>query len=132
MLVKCYRPFKKAIGKLYNPYDQRRKRMGKIITYIIYFLVAVAIYVLIRAAFTGSINSNTTIGEAATEVKDGSVQTLKEIKNDASSAIDNLKNKAETGFAASIGRAAFFSYSGSDQKRERFHTAPCFFSVSLH
>ena len=56
--------------------------MGKIITYIIYFLVAVAIYVLIRAAFTGSINSNTTIGEAATEVKDGSVQTLKEIKND--------------------------------------------------
>ena len=69
--------------------------MGKIITYIIYFLVAVAIYVLIRA-FTGSINSNTTIGEAATEVKDGSVQTLKEIKNDASSAIDNLKNKAET------------------------------------
>ena len=68
--------------------------MGKIITYIIYFLVAVAIYVLIRAAFTGSINSNTTIGEAATEVKDGSVQTLKEIKNDASSAIDNLKNKA--------------------------------------
>ena len=69
--------------------------MGKIITYIIYFLVAVAIYVLIRAAFTGSINSNT-IGEAATEVKDGSVQTLKEIKNDASSAIDNLKNKAET------------------------------------
>ena len=96
MLVKCYRPFKKAIGKLYNPYDQRRKRMGKIITYIIYFLVAVAIYVLIRAAFTGSINSNTPIGEAATEVKDGSVQTLKEIKNDASSAIDNLKNKAET------------------------------------
>ena len=96
MLVKCYRPFKKAIGKLYNPYDQRGKRMGKIITYIIYFLVAVAIYVLIRAAFTGSINSNTTIGEAATEVKDGSVQTLKEIKNDASSAIDNLKNKAET------------------------------------
>ena len=70
--------------------------MGKIITYIIYFLVAVAIYVLIRAAFTGRINSNTTIGEAATEVKDGSVQTLKEIKNDASSAIDNLKNKAET------------------------------------
>ena len=70
--------------------------MGKIITYIIYFLVAVAIYVLIRSAFTGSINSNTTIGEAATEVKDGSVQTLKEIKNDASSAIDNLKNKAET------------------------------------
>lgn len=70
--------------------------MGKIITYIIYFLVAVTIYVLIRAAFTGSINSNTTIGEAATEVKDGSVQTLKEIKNDASSAIDNLKNKAET------------------------------------
>lgn len=69
--------------------------MGKIITYIIYFLVAVAIYVLIRAAFTGNINSNTTIGEAATEVKDGSVQTLKEIKNDASSAIDNLKNKAE-------------------------------------
>ena len=94
MLVKCYRPFKKAIGKLYSPYDQRRKRMGKIITYIIYFLVAVAIYVLIRAAFTGSINSNTTICEAATE--DGSVQTLKEIKNDASSAIDNLKNKAET------------------------------------
>ena len=70
--------------------------MGKIITYIIYFLDAVAIYVLIRAAYTGSINSNTTIGEAATEVKDGSVQTLKEIKNDASSAIDNLKNKAET------------------------------------
>ena len=70
--------------------------MGKIITYIIYFLVAVALYVLIRAACTGSINSNTTIGEAAPAVKDGSVQTLKEIKNDASSAIDNLKNKAET------------------------------------
>ena len=70
--------------------------MGKIITYIIYFLVAVAIHVLIRAAFTGSINSNTTIGEAATEDKDARLHTLKQINNNALSAIDNLKNKAET------------------------------------
>jgi len=67
--------------------------MGKIITYIIYFLIAVAIYVLIRAAYTGSINSNTTIGEAATEVQQESLNTLKGLKNDASSAINSLADK---------------------------------------
>lgn len=70
--------------------------MSKIITYIIYFLVAVAIYVLIRAAYTGSINKDTTIGNAATEVKDGSIETLKELKNDTSSAINSLVDKTET------------------------------------
>lgn len=64
--------------------------MGKIITYVIYFLVAVAIYVLIRAAYTGSINSDTTIGEAATEVKNGSVETIRDMKNEAAAAIDNM------------------------------------------
>ncbi len=71
--------------------------MGKIITYVIYFLVAVAIYVLIRAAYTGSINSDTTIGEAATEVKNGSIQTLKDLKNDASSAINSLEDTTNKG-----------------------------------
>lgn len=70
--------------------------MGKIITYIIYFLVAVAIYVLIRAAYTGTINSDTTIGEAATEVKNGSVETIREIKNEAAAAIDNVANSSST------------------------------------
>ena len=70
--------------------------MGKIISYIIYFLVIVAVYVLIRSAFTGTINSETTIGQAATEIKEGSVKTLKEIKNDASSAINDLKNDVQT------------------------------------
>lgn len=70
--------------------------MGKIITYIIYFLVAVAIFVLIKAAYTGSINSDTTIGQAATEIKDGSVKTIKEIGNDASSAIDNVRNNSQS------------------------------------
>ncbi len=69
--------------------------MGKIITYAIYFIVLIAIYVLIRAAYTGSINSNTTIGEAATEVKNGSIQTLKDLKNDASSAINSLEDKTD-------------------------------------
>lgn len=68
--------------------------MGKIITYIIYFLVIVAIYVLIRAAYTGSINSDTTIGEAATEVKNGSVETLRDMKNEAANAIDNMSNSS--------------------------------------
>ncbi len=64
--------------------------MGKLITYIVYFLVAVAIYVLIRAAYTGTINSDTTIGQAATEVKNGSVETIRDMKNEAASAIDNM------------------------------------------
>lgn len=71
--------------------------MGKIITYIIYFLVAVAIYVLIRAAYTGSINSDTTIGQAATEIKDGSLHTLKELKNDTSSAIHSIMDSSKSG-----------------------------------
>ena len=62
--------------------------MGKIITYIIYFLVIVAVYVLIRAAYTGSINSDTTIGEAATEVKNASANTIRDMKNEAVDAID--------------------------------------------
>lgn len=70
--------------------------MGKIITYIIYFLVIVAIYVLIRAAYTGSINSDTTIGEAATEVKNGSVETIRDMKNDAVNAIDNITNSSNS------------------------------------
>lgn len=71
--------------------------MGKIITYIIYFLVAVAIYVLIHAAYTGSINSDTTIGEAATEVKNGSIETIRDMKNEAANAIDNMANSSNTG-----------------------------------
>lgn len=67
--------------------------MGKIITYIIYFLIIVAAYVLIRSAYTGNINDNTTIGEAATEVKEGSIKTIKNLGNDASSAINKLKNE---------------------------------------
>lgn len=67
--------------------------MGKIITYIIYFLIIVAAYVLIRSAYTGDINSSTTIGEAATEVKEGSIQTIKNLGNDASSAINTLTNE---------------------------------------
>ncbi|MBQ2887271.1 MAG: hypothetical protein IJE43_26460 [Alphaproteobacteria bacterium] len=70
--------------------------MGKIITYIIYFLIVVAVYVLIRAAYTGSITSNTTIGQAVTEVKDESIKTIKEMKNDASSAINDIKNDVQT------------------------------------
>ncbi len=68
--------------------------MGKIITYIIYFLVIVAIYVLIRAAYTGSINSDTTIGEAAEEVKNGSVETIRDMKKEAAAAIDNVANSS--------------------------------------
>lgn len=70
--------------------------MGKIILYIIYFLIAVAVYALIRATFTGGITSDTTIGEAAEEVRSGSVHTLKEMKDDASSAINNLREKADS------------------------------------
>lgn len=69
--------------------------MGKIISYVIYFLIAIAIYVFIRASFTGEINSNTTIGEAATDVKDGSIQTLNTMKNDASSAINDIKKEIQ-------------------------------------
>lgn len=65
--------------------------MGKIFSYIIYFVIAIAIYVFIRASFTGEINSSTTIGQAATEVKNGSIQTLKDMKNDASTAINDLR-----------------------------------------
>ncbi len=66
--------------------------MGKVISYIIYFLIAIVIYAFIRASFTGEINSNTTIGQAATEVKDESIKTLKDMKNDASSAIEDMRN----------------------------------------
>ena len=65
--------------------------MGKIISYIIYFLIAIAIYVFIRATFTGEININTTLGQAAKEVKNGSIQTLKDMKNDASTAINDMR-----------------------------------------
>ncbi len=36
--------------------------MGKIIRYTIYFLIAVAVYVLVRGILNGSINAGTTIG----------------------------------------------------------------------
>ncbi|MBE6463675.1 MAG: hypothetical protein E7005_08015 [Alphaproteobacteria bacterium] len=71
--------------------------MGKIIIYIIYFLSAIAVYVLIRAAFLGDINQNTTLKETAIEVKDGSISTLKEIENDASSAINTITNDIKKG-----------------------------------
>lgn len=69
--------------------------MGKIISYIIYFLIAIAIYVFIRASFTGEINSSTTIGEAATDVKNGSIDTLNTIKNDVSSAVNDIKKEIQ-------------------------------------
>lgn len=69
--------------------------MGKIISYIIYFLIAIAIYVFIGASFTGEINSSTTIGEAATDVKNGSIDTLNTIKNDVSSAVNDIKKEIQ-------------------------------------
>lgn len=69
--------------------------MGKIISYIIYFLIAIAIYAFIRASFTGEINSSTTIGEAATDVKNGSIDTLNTMKNDVSSAVNDIKKEIQ-------------------------------------
>ena len=61
--------------------------MGKIITYIIYFLIAVAIYVLIRAAYNGSINKESTMGEMATQVTNDSAQTIKDMGNAAANIV---------------------------------------------
>ncbi len=71
--------------------------MGKIIIYIIYFLVAIAIYVLIRSVYLGDINQNTTLKETAIDIKNGSIETIKEIENDASSAINTIKNDIKKG-----------------------------------
>ena len=69
--------------------------MKKIIIYIIYFLAAIVIYVLIRAAFLGDINKNTTLENTAIELKDGSINTLKEIKNDAATIAIDIKQDIE-------------------------------------
>lgn len=61
--------------------------MAKIITYIIYFLIAVAIYVLIRAAYNGSINQESTMGEMATQVTNDSAQTIKNMGNAAANMV---------------------------------------------
>ena len=70
--------------------------MGKIVTYIIYFLIAIAIYVLIKAAYFGEITSDTTIGNASKQITTGSIQTIKEIKDDASSTIEHLTQDIKT------------------------------------
>lgn len=75
-------------------HPKEEKNMGKIIRYAIYFLIAVAVYVLVRGILNGSINAGTTIGQAATEVSNGSMQTLENMKNDASSAINRLTEQS--------------------------------------
>ena len=83
--------------------------MGKIIRYIIYFLLIIAAFVLIRGVFTGSINSNTTIGQAATDVREGSMQTLENMKNSASSAVNKLTGHEPAAQSGNLPSSAIFN-----------------------
>lgn len=62
--------------------------MGTFIRYIIYFLIIIALYIVGKGLYTGSITSSTTVGSVATQIDDGA-------RNMAKNAVEVVSDAAD-------------------------------------
>ena len=63
--------------------------MGTFFKYLIYLLVIIALYIVVKGCYDGTINSQTSVGDVASQVTQGT----KNIAEDAANAIDKAADE---------------------------------------
>lgn len=69
--------------------------MGKLLKILLYILIIIVIYILGVGFYKGTINSDTTLGQAATDVTDGTRQIMQDGYDATKKSIGNGYAKAE-------------------------------------
>lgn len=69
--------------------------MGKLLKILLYILIIIVIYILGVGFYKGTINSDTTLGQAATDVTDGTRQIVKDGYDATKESIGKGYAKAE-------------------------------------
>lgn len=65
--------------------------MGTFFKYLIYLLIIIVLYLVIKGCYDGSINSQTTVGNVASQVTQGT----QEMAVDAANAVENMVNDSK-------------------------------------
>ncbi len=65
--------------------------MGTFLKYLAYLLVIVVLYIVARGFYEGSINSSTTVGEAAVQVSDEAKNMASEAADAVGDAVDDAR-----------------------------------------
>lgn len=65
--------------------------MGTFLKYLVYVLILIALYVVIKGLYDGNINSSTTIGNAAVQVGEGTKEIAADTVNAVGDVIDDAK-----------------------------------------
>lgn len=65
--------------------------MGTVIKYIVYVLIIIALYIVGRGLYTGSINGSTTVGDVVTQIDSGTREIARDTANAVSDAVDEVK-----------------------------------------
>jgi hypothetical protein len=64
--------------------------MGTFLKYLVYALIILAIYIVVRGWYDGDITQNTTVGEVMSQVDNGT----KEMAHDAMAQVDKMSGQA--------------------------------------
>lgn len=65
--------------------------MGTFFKYLIYLLIIVVLYLIIKGCYDGSINSQTTVGNVAEQVTQGT----QKMAVDAANVVENMVDKSK-------------------------------------
>lgn len=65
--------------------------MGTVIKYIIYVLIIIALYIVGKGLYTGSITNSTTIGDVAVQIDNGTREIARDTANAVNEAVDDVK-----------------------------------------
>ncbi len=69
--------------------------MGKLLKILLYLLIIIVIYILGVGFYKGTINSDTTLGQAATDVRNGTQQMMQDGYDATKESIEKGYTKAE-------------------------------------
>lgn len=64
--------------------------MGTVIKYIVYILIIIAVYIIGKGLYTGSITSSTTVGSVVTQVDDGTKNIAEDAVNVIEKTVDDV------------------------------------------
>ena len=65
--------------------------MGTVIKYIIYVLIIIALYIVGKGLYTGSITNSTTVGDVAVQIDNGTRKIAKDTAKAVNEAVDDVK-----------------------------------------
>lgn len=65
--------------------------MGTVIKYIIYVLIIIALYIVGKGLYTGSITGSTTVGDVAVQIDNGTREIARDTANAVNEAVDDVR-----------------------------------------